>query len=497
MLYSVLFVILLAPFVWRVLSFYWSVLTLRHLPPGPFPLPFLGNLHLIGPNVHVSLTNLAKKFGDLMTIYFGTERAVVVSSAELAREVLVRQSNVFGGRPLNLPYGAVLLSHGGKNIAFREDMTSRWKKQRKVFHSAVKSFGSGLLLLDDQVCDVVEDLISGLRGHLGTPRDLEHDVWLTVSNIICAMTFGTKYKHDDNEFKLIIHGHDVIQQSVTPGRLTDVFPLLRQLPIQQVLELKNAVQRVDTIVARRYREHELAFDDDNIRDLNDAFLKQNRCDAEGEPIDDVVLTDEEVKLIVNDVFVAGIETSAASIVWAVYYLALNPDIQDRIHAEMRRFLDAPPTFRDRRRLPFLQATITEVFRCSSVVPLLLPHRAVSDASVSGFHIPEDTTVLVNAWAIHHDPRIWSDPHTFKPARFIDQNGNYSHPGPFTLFPFSAGRRGCVGEVLGKMIVFVTLGRMFYNYRFSMVSDGSLGTNRERLASIRKPTHFKVIVEQRE
>ena len=499
MLYSILLVIFVAPLLYRWLSFYWSVLTLHHLPPGPFPLPFVGNLHVIGANVHVSLTNLAQKYGDLMTVYFGSERAIIVSSSELAREVLVRQSNAFGGRPRNLPYGALLFSHGGKNIAFREINTT-WRKQRKIFHAAVKSFGSNLLVLEKQVCSVVEDLTGTLGNHLGTARDIKDDIRLCVFNVICAMTFGSKYHQDDREFHSMMAAIDAIQRSVSPGNAIDVFPLLRRLPIRQMVELKEAVALKDSIVATKYREHEAALDDDDddIRDLSDALLKQHRRVAEAGTIDDVTLTDEEVQLIISDIFVAGTETSAVSILWAIYYLAHNPDAQDKVHGEMRRHLDpdSPPTFRDRRRLPYLRATVTEAFRCSSAVPLLLPHRAVTDTMVSGYCIPEDTTVLVNSWAIHHDPRLWDDPHAFEPARFIDADGNYSPPAPFTFFPFSAGKRVCVGEVLGKMIVFVTLARMLFFYRFSLASVESLETSDVKPASILKPSHFNVFVERR-
>ena len=497
MVYGIIVAILLPVLIYRVISFYWSIFTLRNLPPGPFPLPVLGNLHVIGTSGHVSLMNLAKKYGDVMTIYFGSERAVIVSSAELAREVLVQQSVVFGGRPTNLPYGALLLSHNGKNIAFRE-MNARWKKQRKIFHSAVKSFGSGLLLLENQVCDIVEDLVTELGEHQGTPRDIEEDVRLCVSNVICAMTFGSKYSRDNKEFKLMMKTFDVIQEAISPGNLVNIFPFLRRLPIRQVQNLENAVKLEYSIVERKYREHEFAFDDDNLRDLTDSLLKQQRIEIDGKARDDVKLTDEEVKLIISDTFFAGIETSTTSILWGIYYLALNPEVQDKVHEEMREFLTPglPPTYHDRRDLPFLQATVTEVYRCSSVAPLLLPHRAVVNASISGYHIPEGTMVLVNAWAIHHDPRLWDNPHSFRPARFIGNNGSYSPPDPYTFLPFSAGKRNCIGEVLAKMVVFVTLARMLFNYRFSLVSEEVEGAKTLKSASILKPNKFRVVLKKR-
>lgn len=438
-----------------------------------------------------------------MTIYFGSERAVVVSSSELAREVLVRQSYVFGGRPLNLPYVAILFSHDGRNIAFRENMCPRWKKQRKIFHAAVKMFGSGLLPLHSQVCDVVKDLITDLEVHAGTPRDIAHDLFLCVANIICAMTFGSKYELGNPEFSILMKNFDVVQRFVAPGNLIDVIPLLRQLPLKRVTELRSAIGLLDTIVSRKYHEH--SSNVDKIRDFTDALKKQYEHDVEreendvvGGTNDDIILTSEEIMLMITDMFFAGIETSTSSVLWGVYYLALYPDIQDKIYNEMTRILDpeTPPSFSDRHRLPFLSATIIEIFRCGSIVPLLLPHRTTADASIKGFRIPKDTTVLVNAYAIHNDARIWNDPHAFRPARFLDESGNFASPPPFAFYPFSAGKRVCVGEILGKMIVFVTLARLFYNYRLTIVDSGDLGANEANAASIRKPKPFKVVFEKR-
>ena len=497
--------IILAPIIWRILSLYWSYCTTRDLPPGPFPLPFIGNLHLIGSNAHVTLAALATKYGDLMTVYFGSERAVIVSSSEMAREVLVRQSYAFGGRPLNLPYGAILLGRGGKNIAFREDLSPRWKKQRKIFHGAVKMFGSGLVPLEKQICDVVKDLTFGLEEHVGTQRDIAHDLFLCVANIICALTFGSKYRHDDPEFTVLMKNLDTVQRFVAPGNLIDVIPLLRKLPLNRVVELKSAISLVNTIVLRKYHEH-ASKKGDEVRDLTDALQRQHGNDRNGSGSndvidgtrDDVILTEEEIMLIITDMFVAGIETSTSSLLWGVFYLALRPDLQDEIYNEMMRVLDpdTPPKFSDRQRLPLLWATVIEVFRCGSIVPLLLPHRTTADAWISGFRIPKDTTVLVNTYAIHNDVRIWNDPHTFRPARFLDENGSYSPPPPFSFYPFSAGKRVCVGEILGKMIVFVTIARICYEYRLVMVKTGGLGANEANAASIRKPKPFKVVLEKR-
>ncbi|XP_046858200.1 cytochrome P450 1A1-like [Xenia sp. Carnegie-2017] len=486
--------IILIYFFWRLLFFYWSHFTSRDLPPGPFPLPFLGNLNLIGTTVHIDLAKLAKKYGDLMTIYFGSERALVVSSSEMAREVLVRQSFVFGGRPLNLPYAAILFSHDGKNIAFSKEISQRWKKQRKIFHAAYRTFGNSH---ENKACDVIKDLLADLGEKTVTLRNIPQDIFHCVANIICAITFGFKYDKDDPEFHALMNTFNIVQQYVAPGNLIDAIPLLRRLPLKSVIKLKSATNLLDTIVLRIYGEHETANPVEDY-DLTHAFQKQSD-DIMDSKSNDVILTKEEITCMMKDIFIAGIETSTSVITWGLYLLAFHSDIQDQIYEEMMQVLgpDSPPTFSDRHRLPLLWASITETLRYGSIVPLLLPHRATSDAKINGFHIPKDTTVIVNAFAIH-DARTWHDPHVFRPARFLNSCGNYSTPPPFSMFPFSAGSRVCVGETLAKMVVFDVIARMLYSYRMTLVNMKyqRVEADMTNTAIILKPKHLQIALEKR-
>ncbi|XP_046862411.1 cytochrome P450 1A1-like [Xenia sp. Carnegie-2017] len=315
---EVLVGIILIYFFWRLLFFYWSHLTSRDLPPGPFPLPFLGNLNLIGTTVHIDLAKLAKKYGDLMTIYFGSERALVVRSSEMAREVLVNQSFVFGGRPLNLPYAAILFSHDGKNIAFSKEISQRWKKQRKIFYAAYRTFGNSL---ENKAYDVIKDLLADLVEKTVTPRNIPQDIFHCVANIICAITFGFKYDKDDPEFHALMNTFN-----------------------DSVIKLKSATNLLDTIVLRIYGEHETANPVEDY-DLTHAFQKQSD-DIMDSKNNDVILTKEEITCMIKDIFLAGIETSTSVITWGLYFLAFHSDIQDQIYEEMMQVLgpDSPRHF---------------------------------------------------------------------------------------------------------------------------------------------------------
>ena len=171
------------------------------LPPGPMPLPLIGNMLQMGTKPHHSLTKLAKKFGNVFRLSVGIHRIVVVNSIDLAREALVKKSTDFAGRPRL--YTADLISRGGKDIAF-SDFSPTWKMQRKIAHSALKMFGQGIKPIEDKVCHEIDELITRFKTVEGRAHDPQEDVVLAVINVICAFVFGSRYDMEDPEFHTVL-----------------------------------------------------------------------------------------------------------------------------------------------------------------------------------------------------------------------------------------------------------------------------------------------------
>lgn len=197
------------------------------LPPGPVPLPLVGNMFHMGVLPHLGLTALAKNYGEVFRLQVGIHRIVVVNSIESAREALVRRSNDFAGRPLL--HTASLISRRGKSIAFG-DFDATWKMQRKIAHSALKMFGSGIERLEAKICVEIDELIERVSQKEGTPFNPAHDIQLAVLNIICSFVFGSRYEIDDPEFHSIVRYTDRFSQGFRAGNLVDYFPWLRFFP---------------------------------------------------------------------------------------------------------------------------------------------------------------------------------------------------------------------------------------------------------------------------
>lgn len=124
----------------------------------------------------------------------------------------------------------------------------------------------------------------------------------------------------------------------------------------------------------------------------------------------------------------------------------------------------------------MQALVKEALRLHPSGPLLVPHESIPDCKVSGFNVPSGTTLIVNAWKIHRDPRWWDRPLQFEPERFLG-DGSASHLDMrgrqhFQLIPFGSGRRACPGTSLALSIIHLTIARLLHGFDWKVPPDSS-------------------------
>ncbi|MDT0633015.1 cytochrome P450 [Rubrivirga sp. S365] len=153
------------------------------------------------------------------------------------------------------------------------------------------------------------------------------------------------------------------------------------------------------------------------------------------------LTDEEVRDEAMTLLLAGHETTAVALAWTWALLARNPDAEARLHAEVDA-LAAPPTFDDLDQLPYTRQVFAESMRLFPPA-WTVGREAARDTELGGRPLPKGTTILFAPLHLHRDPRFWDEPEAFRPERFAPEARAGRHK--FAYLPFSAGRRGCIGE----------------------------------------------------
>jgi len=173
-----------------------------------------------------------------------------------------------------------------------------------------------------------------------------------------------------------------------------------------------------------------------------------------------------------DLFVAGAETTSTTLSWTFLLLALHPEIQEKLHEEIRRVVGMSrlPSLNDRPEMPYTEAVIMEVMRYSAMVPLAVQHRTVEDVHFHGFFIPKDTLIIPNLYCAMRDPKVWGDPDNFRPDRFLSPDGKtvVRHE---AFIPFSTGRRVCLGETLARDELFLFTTSLFQRFKVGKDLNG--------------------------
>ena len=241
----------------------------RNLPPGPFPLPVLGNLLSVGlKQPYRDLANMTKKYGKLFRIQMGSRKVIVINSYGIAREALVSKAEDFAGRPHHF-FGNIF-GRNSTDLAF-QTFSQTWKIQHKIALTALR-------LAEDKanVSSHVDELCDKFHSNKGKPlwpRDL---VFKSLGNCLSSLIFGKENKLLDDEVDALIEVLHIFARSLGAANVIDTFPILKNIPIEIIKKASRAGKIRDEIFERKFKEHASTFQSDNIRDLIDAMLKDFR-----------------------------------------------------------------------------------------------------------------------------------------------------------------------------------------------------------------------------
>ena len=174
-------------FLYLLSQYIVHVLRLKNYPPGPFPLPFIGNLHQLKDANFLALKEFSKTYGDVVSVSLGHKRVVVVNAIEPAREALVKKAVEYAGRPQDI-FTAGKITRGFKDIAFA-DYGPTWQALRKLAHSSLKLYGAGMEKMEDSIQAEADDLCERIEQLKGKPLDPHKDIGEIIVHFICYQGF--------------------------------------------------------------------------------------------------------------------------------------------------------------------------------------------------------------------------------------------------------------------------------------------------------------------
>ncbi|XP_047941728.1 carnosic acid synthase-like [Salvia hispanica] len=428
-----------------------------NLPPGPRPLPIVGNIFQLSGEPHKSLTELAKTHGPLMSLRLGTQLAVVASSPEIAAEILHKRGHAFSNR--SIPDAVRIHNFDKASWNTMPTDSAGWKKFRRVGREQLFSH-QALQKTEGQRHETLRKLTEHVRGfsERGHVMNVGEATFTTMTDLVFSTLFSINLSTDsigNKELKEHVNG---ITRYIGTPNISDFYPILAPLDLQGIrrkigYHLGSLMGLVNGLIEKRMRQR-MDSDYKKMNDFLDTLLEQTHYE----------FTIKEMINLCVDITIAGADTGAATTEWVIVELLLNPDKMAKLKAELKSVLGDKSIMEgsDISKLPYLQATINEVFRFHPVAPMLGPREAGEDTQVNGYTIPKDVRIIVNFWAITRDPNIWENPESFEPERFLGKDINFEGQ-HFELIPFSSGRRICPGMPLGSRMLFCMVATLCHNF----------------------------------
>ncbi|XP_045217170.2 cytochrome P450 2C3 isoform X2 [Macaca fascicularis] len=384
------------------------------LPPGPTPLPVIGNiLQLNTKNISKSISMLAKDYGPVLTVYFGMKPTVVLHGYEAIKEALIDQGEVFSGRG---------------------------------------SF------------PVAEKITQGFAS----PCDPTFLLGCVPCNVISSIIFQNRFDYRDQKFLTLMKYFNENFETVSSPwiQLYNAFPFLRVLPGSHNVIFKNfALQR--SFILEKVKEHQESLDINNPRDFIDYFLirmEKEKHNKESEfTMDNLVAT-------IWDMFSAGTETTSTTMRYGLLLLLKHPEISAKVREEIDHVVgkNRSVCMQDRSRMPYTDAVVHEIQRYIDLIPTSVPHAVTQDIRFREYLIPKGTTILTDLTSVLYDDKEFPNPEKFDPGHFLDESGNFKKSDYFMAF--SAGKRICAGEGLARMELFLILTTILQNFTLKPLVD---------------------------
>ncbi|KAM0951330.1 putative premnaspirodiene oxygenase [Dioscorea sansibarensis] len=433
------------------------------LPPGPWQLPIIGSLHHLltvnGSLPHDKLAQLAKTHGPLMHLRLGQFSTIVVTSREIAKEMLKTHDVCVADRPSIASAAAV--TYGAKEVIFGR-YGDYWRQLKKICvlellsQKRVQSFRS---IRENEVLNLILT-IHKHSSSSSSPVNMSEELYSLANNVITRAVIGDRCKNQNRFLEVV----EEVVELVTGFDLADLFPSLTWLSwlVGNTRKIKRYQRELDEFLDAILRDHEERRTKAD-KDLVDVLLRIKDEDGLHSP-----LTREGIKAVIFDILAAGSDTSWNVMEWAMSELMKNPEVMKKAQSELREVLQGKTTLteEDISGLKYLKLVIKETLRMHPPLTLLLPRETREAFEIMGYHIPVGTRVLVNAWALARDPEYWVEPLVFKPERFEGSAINYNGY-CFEYIPFGAGRRMCPGMSFGLATIEYALAQLLYHFDWKL------------------------------
>jgi cytochrome P450 len=377
------------------------------------------------------LRSLTKRYGDVSSFRIGPQLLVLINDPEAIRDVLVTNQRAFKkGRGLERT--KPLLGEGLLTSEGEVHLRQRRLAQPAFHRERIATYGRTMIEGAVRARD---------RWHDGQTLDFAGEMMALTLGIAGQTLFGADVGGETEAIRgAMAEALQAFEIATLP-----FFEVFDRLPVPWMRRLTRARATLDAIVYRMIAERRR--DGRDRGDLLSMLL--------------VDMTDTQLRDEILTIFLAGHETTANALTWAMYALSQAPEI-DRALAAEAQALGGLPSVDDLPRLPYTSAVVSEVLRLYPPA-WIIGRRTVTEYSVGGYDLPVGTLVFVSPWVTQRDPRFWVEAERFNPARWQKEP-----PPKFAYFPFGGGSRVCIGESFAWTELTLVLATLAQRWRFELV-----------------------------
>ncbi|XP_032081777.1 cytochrome P450 2J2-like [Thamnophis elegans] len=444
----------------QLFSYLKQIWSLKRYPPGPFPLPVVGSMwRLLGIGVsEATFRKLAKRYGNICSLWGGPYHIIILSGYQAVKEGLIDHSEAFADRPIT-PF--VLASTQKRGIVFSNGHI--WEQQRQFGIVTMRKLGLGNKGMESQIQEEAQQLMEFFAETKGQPFDPSLPIMRLVCSVICTVAFGHRFSIDDKDFLELMKAISIaLKFGGNPFYvLYEAFPnIMKHLPGPH----QTALSALETIVSFARKEIAQHKENQNLHEPQD-FIDFYLLKMEKKKDDpDSTYNEDNLALCITDLFIAGTDTTYASLTWAMLLMANNVDVQDKVHKEMDEVFGSLPSisYQKQKKLPYTNAVIHEIIRKKYPFLFGLPRQCVQNVELNGFLIPKGAVIFPDLRSVLLDPEHWEAPEEFNPNHFLDKEGHFVEKEAF--LPFGAGARACLGELLAKTEFFNIFTRLLRHFR---------------------------------
>ncbi|KAK4550448.1 hypothetical protein LTR36_000026 [Oleoguttula mirabilis] len=448
------------------------------LPPGPTPLPFIGNkLDIPKSSPWIQFEKWSKQYGPIFTLWIGRTPTLIISDPHIAADLMEKRSNKYSSRPRMVVMGEV---YNGNSSILTQPYGKAWSIRRKLLHQALNPKALRLYK-PTQEAEASRLCFALLENPAGWEKELER----FTSSVVFCVAYG--HRIDSLRAQVISdrfrYMHNMASLNVPGKYLAESFPVLAKLPAAlapwkrevQAMGAEEGQANVDLLEMVK-QEVATAKAQGNPEAVPDNLCKLLLEMREKEP---VPLSEMHFSYVPASLFGAGSDTTASTLCSAFLGLVTHPSVLKAAQAELDSVIgsERAPNFADEANLPYIRALCRETLRWRPVAVLGgTPHASTEADVYEGWHIPSDTAILGNNWAINLNEEYYPDPHHFDPVRFLSDKeraqmdiakqpyvGNKIHPAKAGHSSFGWGRRICPGADLAVNSLFIALAKLLWAY----------------------------------